>query len=93
MQVQERPTTLESLDAKGGEIIEAVKQLVHEGNVRRITIKQDGEVIAEFPLTFGVVGAVIAPALAAIGAMAALVGHCTIEVERGAPQAPEVGSD
>jgi Domain of unknown function (DUF4342) len=92
MQVHERTMT-ESLEVKSGELIDTVKQVIHEGNVRRITIKQDGEVIAEFPLTFGVVGAVIAPALAAIGAIAALVSHCTIEVERSDPPASQVGSD
>lgn len=83
MQVQEAPT-IDSLSAKGGQFIDIVKKLIHEGNVRKITIKQDGRTIAEFPLTFGVVGAAIAPALAAIGAITALVTDCTIEVERGA---------
>ena len=92
MQVQE-PTTIDALPARGSQIIDTIKTLVHEGNVRRITIKQDGQVIAEFPLTFGVVGAVIAPALAAIGAIAALVSHCTIEVERSHPPGSKVGSD
>ncbi len=81
MQVQERPT-VESLQAKGSQVIDSIKRLVHEGNVRKITIKQDGYTIAEFPLTFGVVGAAFAPALAAMGAIAALVTDCTIEVER-----------
>jgi uncharacterized protein DUF4342 len=88
MQVQDRPV-IESLEAKGGQVIDTLKQLVHEGNIRRISIKQDGQVIAEFPLTFGVVGAAVAPALAATGAIAALLTHCTIEVERtDAPQPP-----
>jgi len=86
MQVQDPPTT-ESLESPGGHIIEKVKQLIHEGNIRKVSIKQDGQTIAEFPLTFGVVGAAIAPALAAIGAITALVTDCTIEVERAdAPQ-------
>ena len=63
-------------------MIETVKNLIHEGNVRRISIKQDGRTIAEFPLTFGVVGAALAPVLAAAGAIAALATDCTIEIER-----------
>lgn len=81
MQVQERPM-IESLETKGSQIVDTVKQLIHEGNIRKITIKQEGRTIAEFPLTFGVVGAALAPALAAIGAITALVTDCTIEVER-----------
>lgn len=82
MQVQESRPRVESFAAAGNQVFETVKNLVHEGNVRRITIKQDGETVAEFPLTFGVVGAALAPVLAAIGAIAALVNHCTIEIER-----------
>ena len=59
-----------------------VKELIEEGNVRRIVIKQGERTIAEFPLTVGVVGAVAAPMLAAVGAIAALVTDCKIEVER-----------
>jgi hypothetical protein len=81
VQVQDRPT-VDSLTAKGGQIIDTIKNLIHEGNVRKVTIKQEGRTIAEFPLTFGVVGAALAPALAAIGAIVALVSDCTIEVER-----------
>ena len=81
MQIQDRQS-LQSVEAKGGQIIDTLKHLLHEGNVRKITIKQDGRTIAEFPLTFGVVGAALAPALAAIGAITALVTECTIEVER-----------
>ena len=81
MQVQERPT-VESLQAKGSQVIDTIKKLVHEGNVRKISIKQEGVTIAEFPLTFGVVGVALAPVLAAMGAIAALVTDCTIEVER-----------
>jgi Domain of unknown function (DUF4342) len=81
MQVQDR-STVQSLEAKGSQLIDTIKQLIHEGNIRKISIKQDGRTIAEFPLTFGVMGAAIAPALAAIGAITALVTECTIEVER-----------
>ena len=86
MQTVERPTTTQTIEAKGGQVIDTIKHLIHEGNIRKISIKQDGRVIAEFPLTFGVVGAALAPALAAIGAIAALVTDCTIEVERTTPE-------
>jgi hypothetical protein len=82
MQVQESPGSVDTLTARGSQIIDAIKDLIHEGNIRRIIVKQDQRTIAEFPLTIGVVGAALAPALAAIGAIAALVADCTIEVER-----------
>lgn len=66
---------------RGGQLIERVRQLIHEGNVRRITVKQGDRIIAEFPLTVGVVGTIFAPVLAAIGALAALLSECTIEIE------------
>ena len=73
----------ESFTVNGGELLKKVKELIHEGNVRRITIlSKEGKTIAVFPLTVGVVGAVIAPPLAAIGAIAALITECTIKVER-----------
>jgi hypothetical protein len=62
---------------------EEIKELIHPGNIRRIIIKdKDGKVMLEFPLTFGVVGAVLAPTLAAVGAVAALIGEATIVVEK-----------
>lgn len=73
----------ESFSINGEEVLKKVKELIREGNVRKITIvSKQGKTIAVFPLTFGVVGAVIAPALAAIGAIAALITECTIKVER-----------
>jgi hypothetical protein len=72
----------ETIAVKGGELIDKVKQLLHEGNVRHITIKQDERVVVEFPLTIGVVGVVLAPVLAAVGALAALLTDCAIEIER-----------
>ena len=60
-----------------------IKELIEEGNVRKITIHDKaGKEIMTFPLTIGVVGAVLAPVLAAVGALAALIGECTISVER-----------
>ena len=74
----------------GDDLVRRVKELIHEGNVRRIVIKQGARTVVEFPVTVGVVGAIAAPALAALGAIAALLSECTIEVEREteAPSAP-----
>lgn len=67
----------------GDRVIGKIKELIHEGNVRRVIIKNDdGRALIEVPLTIGVVGAVLAPVWAAIGAVAALVANCSIEVER-----------
>ena len=79
-------TWWETIRAEGQELLNKVEELIREGNVRRIVIKQQGRSIAEFPLMVGVVGAVIAPVLAAIGAVIALVKDCTIEVERVEPE-------
>jgi hypothetical protein len=75
-------TWWETLEAKGGEALEQLKRLVNEGNVRRVRVRQRDQTIAEFPLTVGLVGAVLAPPLAAIGAVVALLTDCTIDVER-----------
>jgi hypothetical protein len=72
----------EKLHVSGSQLLEHAKRLLHEGNVRRIVIGHEGRIIAEFPLTIGVVGAVFAPVLAAIGALAALLTECTVEIER-----------
>lgn len=74
---------METFKVDGENLVKKVKELIKEGNVRKITIKdKSGKELVSFPLTFGVVGAVIAPVLAAIGAIAALIGECTISVER-----------
>ena len=75
-------TWWEKIESKGEEALEQVKRLIAEGNVRRVRIRQKDHIVAEFPLTVGVVGAVLAPVVAAIGAVAALITDCTIEVER-----------
>lgn len=73
----------EDFKVDGERLREKVEELIREGNVKRVTIKdKKGKEIASFPLTIGVVGAVLAPPLAAIGAIAALVTECTISVER-----------
>ena len=76
-------TTQEEFKVNGEDLLRKVKELINEGNVRRIIIKnKEGKSLAEFPLTIGIVGAVLAPILAAVGAIAALVAECTIVVER-----------
>jgi DNA-binding Lrp family transcriptional regulator len=72
----------EELKVSGSELVEKVKDLIHQGNIRRIVIKQDGQTVMELPLTVAAVGVVIAPVLAAVGAFAALVTNCSIVVER-----------
>lgn len=67
----------------GEHLLQKIKELIAEGNVRRITItEKSGKELMSFPLTVGVVGALFAPVLAAIGALAAIIGECTIAVER-----------
>jgi VanZ family protein len=75
-------TWWEKIETKGEEALEQLKRLITEGNVRRVRIRQKDHVVAEFPLTIGVVGVVLAPVVAAVGAVAALMTDCTIEVER-----------
>ncbi len=90
-------TTTETIKDTGGRILDRVKDLVQEGNVRRIIVKHEDETIAEFPVTAAVVGVVLAPMLAAIGALTAVLTHCTIEVQRvdqgAAPPGPRGTTD
>jgi hypothetical protein len=81
-------TIWETIKAEGSELLESLKKIIHEGNVRRIVVKQGSRTVAEFPLTVGVVGTVVAPVLAAIGAVIALLQDCSIEVERDASRPP-----
>ena len=75
--------TKEFFVTTGENLLKKVKELIDEGNVRRITItEKSGKELMSFPLTIGVVGAVLAPVLAAVGALAALIGECSITVER-----------
>ena len=78
-----KKTKTETFKINGKDLLKKVKELIHEGNVRRIIIKdKKGKSLIEFPLSIGVVGAVLVPVLAAVGTIAALVGECTITVER-----------
>lgn len=81
----------EEFRVKGEELVEKVKQLIHEGNVRRLIIKDEtGKIYLEIPVTFGVIGALLAPMLAAVGAIAAMVADLKIEVVRNdEPEKPE----
>ena len=87
----------ETVEEKSGVVADQLKNLLAEGNIRRVRVRQKGTVVAEFPLTVGVVGAVFAPMLAAVGAIAALLTDCTIEVERErpaeTPSEPSVGAE
>ncbi len=75
----------EEFHINGEELLAKIKELIHQGNIRRIIIKnRDGKTMIEFPMTLGVVGAVLAPTLAAVGAVAALIGEATVVVEKKA---------
>ncbi|MBG7609535.1 MAG: DUF4342 domain-containing protein [Anaerolineae bacterium] len=81
--MSEQKTRTEEFQVDGDRLIAKIKELVHEGNVRNIVIQNDeGRVLIDIPLTLGVVGALLAPQLAAIGAIAALVTKSTIIVEK-----------
>lgn len=79
-------TPSEEHEVPGAHLVAKAKEIIHEGNVRRIIVKNDqGQTVIELPLTAGVVGAVLAPALAALGAIAALAARYTLVVERRTP--------
>src|ERR1700741_3924123 len=80
-------TWTETFKVEGGQLLDKVKQILREGNVRRVIIKQGDRTVAEFPLTVGVVGAVFAPMLAAVGAIAAVLTEGWIVIERSEPAA------
>jgi len=81
--MDDQKTRKEEFQVDGDKLIAKIKELVHEGNVRSIVIKnEEGRVLIDMPLTLGVVGALLAPQLAAIGAVAALITKSTIVVER-----------
>jgi hypothetical protein len=83
MKMSEEKVRVEELEVSGDELVAKVKELVHEGNVRRLILKnEEGRTLMEIPLTLGVIGAVLLPVWAALGAMAALVAKCTIVVEK-----------
>ncbi len=75
-------TRWESFKAEGAAVIEKLNGIIREGNVRRVIVEHKGRTVAEFPLTVGVVGAIIAPIAATIGVLVAMLQDCTIKVER-----------
>ena len=82
-------TFWQTIELTGDQLVKTVRELIEAGNVRRIRVRQKDRTVAEFPLTIGVVGAVFAPMLAAVGALAALLTECSIDVERvESPAAP-----
>jgi hypothetical protein len=82
MSEQQSGPNRESYQVSGQQLVDKVKELLHEGNVRRVKITHEGRTVFEIPLTVAAVGVLIAPMLAALGAFAALATECTIEVER-----------
>jgi hypothetical protein len=90
--MQEQLNT-ESLKAGGTRLLDLATRLLHEGNTRHVVVKQGGRRVVVFPLTVGVVGAIVAPALAAIGAVAALLTNCTIDVEREETKKPAAAAE
>ncbi|MHB1133863.1 MAG: DUF4342 domain-containing protein [Chloroflexota bacterium] len=72
----------EEYAVSGNQLVDTIKDLLHEGNIRRIQVKQEGRIVLELPLTAVAVGVLIAPVVAALGAFAALATDCTIVVER-----------
>jgi len=80
---KESKTRFEEFRLNGGELLNKIKEIIHEGNVRRIILKdENGKTFMEIPLTVGVVGAIVVPVLAAVGAIAALASNLTIVVEK-----------
>jgi Domain of unknown function (DUF4342) len=86
-----KKTWWESIRVEADAITDKLRELIHEGNVRRIRIVHQGRTVAEFPVTAGVVAVVLAPIAAAVGALVALLKDCTIQVER--EQKPEEPAD
>ncbi len=75
-------TTREKIQVTADKMVETVKRLIHEGNVRRLVVRQGDRTVMEIPLTIAAVGVLVAPLLAAIGALAAVASDYTLEIER-----------
>lgn len=83
---------VEEIQVLGSELVDKIRELIHEGNVQRIVVKDDqGHTFVEIPVTVAAVGVVLAPLLAAVGAISALVAKFTIVVVRSEPKPPEAG--
>jgi len=84
----EEKSRTEEFQVQGEQVVSKIKELVRQGNIRHISIKnEEGKTLVGIPLTLGVVGALLLPQLAALGAIAALVTNCTIVVEKGEEEA------
>jgi hypothetical protein len=75
-------TIWENIKTEGSNLLDQLERLIREGNIRRVIVEHQGKTVAEFPLTAGVIGAVLAPVAAAIGGLVAILQDCTIKVER-----------
>jgi len=79
----QRPTRTEEFKLEGGKVLDKIKELIHQGNIRRITIKnEEGKTLIEIPLTIGLVGAALLPVFAAVGALAAVASRMVVSVEK-----------
>jgi hypothetical protein len=85
-------TIWETIKLEGFNLADRLENLIKEGNVRRVVVEHQGKTVAEFPLTAGIIGAVIAPVAAAIGGLVAILKDCTIKVERTTATPPESAS-
>ena len=92
VQVMKLESLVEEIHVRGRDLVDKVRELIHEGNVQRIVVKDEhGNTFVEIPVTVAAVGAILAPLLAAIGAISALVAKFTIVVVRTEPKPPEGG--
>lgn len=90
MEARKPPGWTEEFSVRSGEVVDKIKEIVRQGNVSKIRVKQEGKVLVEIPVTLGAIGAVFLPHLAALGALVAMVSQCTLEVVReGAPKGAE----
>ncbi len=81
--MSEEYTRTEEFEFNGDKLVAKVKELLHEGNIRRIIIKnEEGRALIDIPMTVGILGTLVAPQLAALGAIAALVAHGTMVIEK-----------
>lgn len=88
--MDEQKVRTEEFQVTGDKLVSKIKELVHQGNIRRVTIRnEEGRTLVDIPLTLGVVGTLLLPQLAAIGAIAALVTNCSILVEKEEETQPQ----
>jgi hypothetical protein len=86
MDIDRDSTRTEEFRLEGGKVLDKIKELIHQGNIRRITLKnEEGKTLIEIPLTLGLVGAALLPVFAAVGAIAAVVTRMTLVVEKTEP--------